>query len=66
MQLNIITDIWDTATNSILQIRDLIVAFFDVIDSTFSFIPRPWGDIIQMFIPIFAILLVVKVVKFFI
>lgn len=57
------TEIWENTTNAISTIKNIIVGFYEIITSIFSFIPSPFSDILNISVIVIIALVAVKIVR---
>ena len=56
-------EIWENTTNAISTIKNIIVGFYEIITSIFSFIPSPFSDILSISVIVIIALVAVKIVR---
>lgn len=56
-------EIWENTTKAIDTIKNIIVGFYEIIISIFSFIPSPFSDILSISVIVIIALVAVKIVR---
>lgn len=57
------SEIWENTSKAIDTIKNVVVGFFEIVTSIFSFIPSPFSEILSVAVIVIIALVAVKIVR---